>query len=297
MESTNTLGIFGFLLLTTGFLLPFGQSLADEKKTENPPQEDNTLPLWEIGFGGAGAYLPHYPAAAQSQARFLPFPWLTYRGNIFRSDEKGVRGRIIQSDKIELDISVSGSLPVSDDDNDARSGMPELDWLGEVGPRLQINMLKSGNENRAARVDFELPVRSVFSTDISDSFEWRGIVTAPSLSYSNKNFNGTGLNFKISAEPIFASEKLMDYFYQVDPQYVQSGRGAYDAEAGYLGSRLSFGVNRKFGRRLSLGIHSNVQNFSGAANSDSPLSLETMNFSVMVGFKHALFQSDTMVSD
>ncbi|MBT3306293.1 MAG: MipA/OmpV family protein [Alphaproteobacteria bacterium] len=297
MKSLITRFILGGFLLAAGLILHIGLAFAGQKESGASSLSKKTEPLWEIGVGGAGAYAPHYPGAEQSQFRFLPFPWFTYRGKVFRSDDKGFRGRILKSDRIELDVSVRASLPVSSDDNDARSGMPELDWLGEVGPRLQINILKTGNKYRNARIDFELPLRSVFSTDLSDSFDWRGFVIAPSLSYRNRNINGTGFNLKISGEPIFASEKLMDYFYQVDSEYVTPNRSAFDAEAGYLGTRFSLGLNRKFGSRWTIGVHTNVQNYSGSKNSDSPLSFETTNFSALIGFKFALFQSDKHVAD
>ena len=172
-----------------------------------PTQTEKTEPLWELGLGAAGLYLPHYPAAAQNQTRFLPFPFLIYRGEIFRSDEKGyLRGRIFKSERVELDLSFSGSLPVDSEDNDARSGMEELDWLAEIGPRLQINLLKTGDPSRNAKIDFELPIRGVFSTDFSEAPDYRGIKFAPAVVYENENVGDSSVNFKVSAAAIFATE-------------------------------------------------------------------------------------------
>jgi outer membrane scaffolding protein for murein synthesis (MipA/OmpV family) len=286
------------LALTAGLTSPFGHVLAAEKAAGAPGQPEKDKPLWELGFVAAGAYLPHYPAAAESQTRFLPFPWLVYRGEIFRAGEDGVlSGRIIKSERVELDVSFSGSLPVSADDNDAREGMPELDWLGGIGPRLQINLFKTGNRDRNARIDFELPVRGVFSTDFSEAPEWRGVVAAPGIRYRNKNVSHSGLNLDLSAEVIFATEELMDYYYEVDPRFARSNRPAYDADAGYLGSKFSFNMNRKFGSRITGFLNTNLQWFSGSTNSDSPLSLETVNYGIVAGIKVALFQSDDRVRD
>jgi hypothetical protein len=227
-------------------------------------------------------------------------PFFVYRGKIFRSDEKGfLRGRIIKSKKIELDLSLSGSLPVDSDDNDARSGMEELDWLAEIGPRLQVNLLETGDRSRGARLDFELPIRGVFSTDFSESPEWQGIIFSPGLAYRNKNLSDSGVDVSMSAEAIFASEKLMDYFYEVDPQFVRSNRSAYDADAdaGYLGSRFSLKFRRNIGSRVTAFLNTSMQNYTGSTNSDSPLSLETFNYGVVVGFRVALFQSDERVRD
>ncbi len=286
------------LALAVGLTLPLGHIWAAEKMAENPTPTEKKKPLWELGLGAAGLYLPHYPAAAQNQTRFLPFPFLIYRGKIFRSDEKGfLRGRILKSEKFELDVSFSGSLPVDSDDNDARSGMEELDWLAEIGPRLQVNLLKTGKPSRSARIDFELPIRGVFSTDFSESPDWRGVKFAPAVVYENENFGDSGINFKISAAAIFATEELMDYFYEVDAQFVRSDRPEYDAEAGYLGARFSFNMKRKFGSRVTGYLKTGLWNFTGSTNSDSPLSLETFNYGVVAGFKLALFQSDERVRD
>ena len=280
------------LALVVGSALPPGDVRAAENKAEK------TEPLWELGFVAAGVYLPHYPAAEESQARFLPVPWRVYRGEVIRADERGMlRGRVVKTDRFEFDVSFSGSLPVDADDNDARSGMDELDWLGEVGPRVQINLLRTGNRERSARVDFELPVRGVFSTDFSDFPDWRGVVFAPSVAYRSRNFAGSGLNFELTAETIFATEELMDYFYEVEPRFVRAGRPEFDADAGYLGSRFGLNMKRKFGSRVTAFFNTSLWNFSGSTNSDSPLSIETFNYGIVAGIKLALFQSDTRVRD
>ena len=142
-----------------------------------------------------------------------------------------LRGLVVKSERIELDVSFSGSLPVDAEDNDAWSGLPELDWLGEVGPRLQVNILRTGNQVRSARFDLELPVRGVFSTDFSDYPEWRGVVFAPSIAYRNRNFGGSGLTFEVTAEAIFATEELMDYFYEVESRFVRPGCPAPASES------------------------------------------------------------------
>jgi outer membrane scaffolding protein for murein synthesis (MipA/OmpV family) len=286
------------LALVASVALPFGQVWAAEDTANKPASTDKTEPLWELGFGGAVAYLPHYPAAAQNQTRFLPFPFFVYRGEVIRSDEKGfLRGRIINSERVELDLSFSGSLPVDSDDNDAREGMEELDWLGEVGPRLQVNLLKTGNHSQSAKVDFELPARAVFSTDFSEAPDYRGFRIAPGLVYSNENLGDTGIDLRVSAAANFATEKLMDYYYEVAPQFVRSNRPAFDADAGYLGARFGFNLKRKFWSRVTGFLNTSVWNFNGATNTDSPLHLETFNYGVVAGFRVALFQSDERVRD
>ena len=112
-------------------------------------------PLFELGLVGGGGYLPDYPAADESHLRGLALPYFAYRGEIIRSDEKGLlRGRLIQTDDIEFDISLNGSFPVDSDDNDDRRGLPDLDWLGEIGPRVQFTVARA--PGGSAKVDLEL---------------------------------------------------------------------------------------------------------------------------------------------
>lgn len=286
------------MALVVGLAFPPGQGWAAETTPETPDRIEKPEPLWELGIGGAGLHLPHYPASAQSQTRFLPFPFLFYRGRVFRSDEKGLlRGRVLKSEEIELDLSLSGSLPVDAGDNDARSGMPELGWLAEIGPRLQVNLLWTADGGRDASLDFELPVRGVLSTDFRGAPEWQGVVVSPGLAYRTGNVGGSGVDFTMSAEATFASERLMDYYYQVDPRFVRSDRGEYDAAAGYLGARASFKLKRKLGRRVTAFLNGSVQEFAGSTNSRSPLSTEPRNFGVVVGFRLVLFRSDELVRD
>ena len=131
-----------------------------------PDSQPDAKPLFELGVAGGGGYLPDYPAAGQSHFQGLVLPYLAYRGAIVRSDEKGIlRGRIVRSDRFELDLSLAGSFAAESDDNDARRGLPDLDYLGEVGPRLQITLARAA---RDAKIELELPVRAVLSTDFSD---------------------------------------------------------------------------------------------------------------------------------
>ena len=126
------------------------------------------------------------------------------------------------------------ALDAESDDNDARRGMPDLDHMAEVGPRLQWTFARAA---RWARMDLELPVRAVFSTDFS-SVEHRGFLVEPQLAYQHENFLDTGTKLKLSLSTIFADEDLQDYFYQVDVPFVTASRPAYNGQAGYLGSRL-----------------------------------------------------------
>lgn len=254
---------------------------------EPEPKPLPEKPLLELGVMGGGGYFPDYPASDHSGLKGIVLPWFAYRGEIIRSDEKGLlRGRLIRSERFEFDVSLNGSFPT--DDNGARRGMPDLDWMGEVGPRLQITLAQ--RPDRKAKVDFELPVRAVFSTDLSN-LDYRGVVVQPELAYQAYNVFRTKAVLKLAVGSTFGSEELMDYFYEVAPQYATADRPAYDAEAGYLGSHLALTLALPLTDRISLFGLTRVANHSGATNEDSPLFREETNVSAGFGFTVSLYRS------
>ena len=65
-----------------------------------PPALADQLPLWELGVGVAAIDFPDYRGADERTSYVLPFPYVVYRGDIFRIDRDGVRGRFFKSDAV-----------------------------------------------------------------------------------------------------------------------------------------------------------------------------------------------------
>jgi outer membrane scaffolding protein for murein synthesis (MipA/OmpV family) len=120
----------------------------------------------------------------------------------------------------------------------------------------------------------------------------RGFVFNPKLSYSLEHVSALDLGVSTSIGPLFGSERLMDYFYEVKPRYATSSRPAYDADAGYLGTNVTLGITKRFDRsfRLVMGTRLGVHN--GATNDDSPLFKDNVNVSVFTAFAWTFFQSE-----
>lgn len=252
----------------------------------------NGKPLWEVGIGGFAGTLPDYPAAGENTFRALPLPILIYRGDILRvggEDNRGaVSGRFIDNDKYEFDVSLSAAFPVDSDSNNARRDMPDLDLLFGVGPQLIIKLI---NEPGQRKLNLNLQARAIYSTDFS-SLDHRGFVFNPKLSYSLEHVSDLDLGLSTSIGPVFGTERLMDYFYEVKPEYATSSRQAYDADAGYLGTNIGLGISKRFDSnvRLILGARLGVHN--GATNEDSPLFKDKVNVSVFTAFAWTFFQSE-----
>ncbi len=255
--------------------------------------EGGEKPLWELGLMAGGGLLPDYPAAAQNHFQWLALPYFAYRGKFLRSDKKGLlRGRFFKSDRVELDISLKGSFPADSEDNTARRGMPDLDWLGEVGPRLQITLAKAA---RDAKVELEFPLRAVFSTDFS-GLDSQGAVFAPELAYQHERF----LDFaevKLSLSASYGTEKLAEYFYAVPARYATASRAAYQAESGYMGSKLQLVMFKPLNRRWRLFAGLGADFHQGSANEKSPLFRDKTTMSVGFGFIWSVLQSRTMVRE
>lgn len=251
------------------------------------------LPVFEAGIGGAVAWVPDYPAAGQNHVQAIPVPYVIYRGRILRSDDRGVRGRFYSSDAVGLDLSFSGAFPASSSENKAREGMPDLDWQGEVGPALRLTLWR--DPGAARRINLELPVRAVFSTDLS-SVRFRGVVLSPELAVEQRGLALPGDRLRAGIGPIFATDRLMDYFYEVEPRYARPDRPAYDAKGGYLGTRLQFSYRVPLNGRVSVYGGGRVESFHGAANRSSPLFRDDWNLSAAIGIAWSFHQSETTVA-
>ncbi len=235
-------------------------------------------PLWEYGVITTVATLPDYPGADRNQLRVLPLPYAVYRGKTLRADGGGVRGRYRFTADTELDLSFGGALPVGRG-NPVREGMPKLDLLLEIGPRLTLVFARP---SVGAAWSLALPVRAVFSTDFTQIAS-RGVVTTPELIYSNQRLADSDWRGRLAIGPVFASGALADYFYRVGPEFVRADRPAYEARGGYLESRLTLAFSRAFSDALTLFAFGRASALQGATNADSPLLRQQLNWATGVG--------------
>ena len=244
-------------------------------------------PLLEAGVFGGGGLVPDYPAADRAQARPLLLPWLVYRGELFQSDENGLRGRLYRATDLELTINFNGSL-ASSASGGAREGMPDLDYLGEIGPSLRWSAWR--DETRRTRLSLEVPLRAAFGTDLS-RIRHRGFVFAPEIALERFAVVTPEGRARIGLGPVFASGGLMDYWYRVKPNEARPERPEYNADCGFLGLRLQFSYRTPLTERLSLTAGGRVENFSGATNEGSPLFRSDFNVTVVGGLSMTLYRT------
>ncbi len=252
------------------------------------------LPLWEVGVGAGGSFGSAYPAADEQSLKGLPFPVLIYRGALLRiGGDNLVAGRLFKSRRLELDVSAGGSFNTDSDDVEIREGMPDLDYLFELGPELEIRLDDFSDPSRQLKL--EIPLRAAFSSDFTD-VSARGLVFAPELEYEQYAFFGTPFQVDLSITPIFANEKFLDYFYDVAPEFARAGRPAFDAGGGYLGTELGVGVRRDKGR-YQFFFGGNLTAHQGAENENSPLFERDVSYSVYAAFVRFLWASERRAPD
>ena len=255
-------------------------------QTAQDAQTAEEKPLVELGVLGAGATLPDYPASAQNHWHGLALPYLIYRGEYLQLAANSIRGIVLKTERVSLDVSASGA--VSSHDDAARLGMPGLDYMGQIGPRLNVLLARDA---MSGKIDFELPLRAVFSTDFK-SVAYRGLVLAPELAYTNTNFMNSGGSLKVWIGPEFATARLMDYFYAVAPQFVIPGRPQYNAHGGYLGSHLDVTYRHPIGERASITGYVGPELNARAANQASPLFKKQFGISAGLAISYSFYESD-----
>ncbi len=228
---------------------------------------DKNRPLFEGGLGIGSFYLPDYPASDQYRLRWVPFPYAIYRGKQLRADrEGGIRTRLLRGLKYEVDFSFSGSFPAESEDNKAREGMSDLDWMFEIGPQLRLMLTDRASD---FRWELRFPLRAVFSTDLTSVVD-RGITFNPEMSWRWYNVPYDRAVFTLDLSSRFTTARSAEYFFEVKPKYALATRPAYEAEPGYLNSSFSIGQTLPW-RQFNFFTGYTLSYYGGSVNARSPL--------------------------
>lgn len=248
------------------------------------------LPLWEAGIGFGAIHAPHYRGSKASKDYALPVPYLIYRGERLSADREGFRGKLFESERLNLNMSIAANVPVPSETGGAREGMPGLDPVLEFGPSLNIKLWR--NQRKDAIFWLKVPLRAALSVG-DPILDYQGLVFSPYLQIAKTlHFQTTRWRFKFSTGPIFASQRYHDYFYKVESNYVTDNRGRYNATGGYSGSRFTFTLSRN-SKRFYIGSFARYDNLSGATFENSPL-VETNDYLVFGVFFAWVFANSSI---
>jgi len=249
-------------------------------------------PQWEIGLGAAALYLPDYRGSDQSRGYLYPLPYVRYRGERLRLDDR--RGLasllLLDTDRVELDVSLNASQPAPSDQSTARAGMPDLDPTLEIGPLVKVKLWESAS--RFHELSLQLLVRVAF---MFSSLEFIGWVFNLVIDLYLRDV-GPGGRWRVGmqAGPVFSDRRYNQYYYQVDPQYATPTRPAYAASGGYGGTQFTLTTHRRFGP-VWVGGFVRVYGLSGAVYDDSPLVQQRSAFYAGIGLAYIFAESRTLV--
>ena len=277
------------IILTITTIINLSLSFNVQAMSELPELDTNAdKPKWEIGAFVAAFNSPLYPAAAENQSKFLPVPFVIYRGERLRVGEGGViKAMAVDKPRFKVDLSLGAAFAANSDDAKVREGMPDLNFIFEIGPEVSVML----NNTKESETWLTFHLRQVFSTDFS-SIDDRGYIFQPEISYQGKHLFGDNDSFKLTFSSLFATKKTHQYFYQVDEEFSTVDRPSYLAKGGYLGTEATL-VNRfEIRDNISIFFSTKVGFYQGASNEESPLFKKDLNYSFGLGLKWTLYQSN-----
>ena len=256
-----------------------------------PDVEGVQKPLWEAGLAGFGLTGPAYPGANDDIGRGLVLPWFIYRGPVWRAAGGTVGARVAKNSFAEFDIGFSGALRASSEDVKVRSGMPELGFLLEFGPRAKLNLVRPSPDSV---MRLELPLRGVF--EFNSGVQYRGLTFEPKFTYDKRDL-GRGWGFSGSLGLIYGDQQFNQYLYGVPSEYATSSRSAYSAKAGLITPRAQLTLSHKLNSDVRMFAFSRTD-FSGkGVNTDSPLHLKERGTALGLGVIWTLGRSTQLVND
>ncbi len=217
-------------------------------------------------------------------------PYFVYNGKFLQADRDGVRGKLFHQDWIELNLSVNATTPVRSDR--ARYGMPDLKSTIEVGPSLDIHLLRS--EDARLKLDLRLPLRTAFTFEAPPhSIGW---TFAPRFNLDVADpFGSSGWTLGLATGPLFADRRYHDYFYSVAAQYATPERPAYQASGGYAGTQFITALSKRF-PTYWVGAYVRYDTLAGAAFIDSPLVRRNSYWSAGIGIAWMISKSSRLVT-
>ncbi len=241
------------------------------------PPSDAGAPQSHWGLGVGAGWINDYPGAAQGRRRFLAVP--TYKGRTITIDrQEGIKGDLIAQSRFKFSVSFSFLFPTKSKDIPVRVGMPDLDWTLQLGPELQIYLIRTPEHTMFVR----LPLRFVATTDFSHRFQSREWNFAPSLRNIFHLKKGYG-EIATRLELDYASEGYNDLFYQVAAEYATPTRPYFNAQQGLM--ETTVGVNYSYYDLFpwTFFAGANLYFLGDAKNRESTLLAKTRNASILFG--------------
>ncbi len=242
-------------------------------------------PLWELGLGLGALQLPHYRGSDQQFNQVLPVPYFIYRGRFLRATRDGARAVLVDSQRVEVDLSLGATPPLASSDNRARSGMADLPATVEFGPNLNVTLA----EGRDWKFDLRVPVRAGLTVQRDPrSVGW---TAGPLL---NLDLRSGGWRLGAQGGPVYGTQRFNAFFYDVPAADATATRPAYASRGGYGGWRWTLAASRRF-ERLWVGGFVRQDRVDGAVFESSPLVRQRSHWSAGIAMSWVFAVSDERV--
>lgn len=224
---------------------------------------------FEFGVGVGAIHFPDYPGSEEVRTLVLPFPYVVLRNRYLDVNRDHIRGKLFKDDRFSLDMDFGGQVSVDSSGTQERRGMPDLDWLGEVGPLLRYHAWRDTEDE--THLDLLLPLRVAVSAR-GFSLRHRGWVTGPRVEWHKTlQVGGDDTVYLDSALTAYYVDRgYADYYYSVAPQYANATRPAYAAPGGYAGDSVELGLSWHHGDMV-YGAFIEHTSLHGAVFQSSPL--------------------------
>ena len=248
-------------------------------------------PIFELGLGAININIPYYPGAKNNQNLFIPFIWPIYRGKTFRFDQEGNRAKLTDNQLFELGMSFWVTPPIKAEDNPIRSDLRDLEYVGEIGPRLILRII-SNSEWQKLNINFSL--RAAYEISAHDlRSKFIGLSGGPSISYWIYLNKSRSASLFTTASWFLGDQSYNNFFYGT--------KGSKQLE-NYQGA--SGEISRRVFSRIAFNLTNRVQVFLGGfyadlkknTNLNSPLIESKTNSGFAFGFLWNFYQSEKKVN-
>jgi len=269
--------------------------LATNLNAEDVPDED-LQGLWGLRLVAFAQNFPAYPSSSDQNFTALPIPYPVYRGKIFsfgQDLEEIASGQLLSTNRFNVSVGLNASFPESSDNLSARNGMPDLDFLVEAGP--EVNMALKGGPDDDRELLLSLQIRGAVSIDDLDA-TGRGFTFNPELEYLVRDFLDAKTELRFRVSPTWGTSDYTDFFYGVDPEYATANRPAFDAASGYVNTEFLVGVNRKISDRLEFRGSIRLWVNKGSANETSPLYQQDYGRGIRLALYWTAWESERRVA-
>lgn len=231
----------------------------------------------------SATHVPHYIGSDQTSNYYLPFPYIHYRSEKLNIDRNLIQTKLWGRGNLSLEVSLGGSIPVDSENNRAREGMDDLDFLIEAGPALHYYFLGDRTKDNALFISF--PIRAAVASNFT-YFQQKGFTSNPTLIWRRGYFiNQYRIKPQVMLGLRSADSGYYDYIYGVDQRFETAKRSRYEASTGYGGWRAGYSTIVRWQDKL-FGVFINYINTSGASFDDSPLYKQDESLMAGVAIAH-----------